>query len=214
MQFITEWVRNIIVFLLLATVLHMLLPNSKLQKYVKFIVSLLLIVLILTPIFKLLQTDIQEAISGFDQRKYVADGRVENLIDAKKKEIQASQRAYILEQMAVQMKNQVAKELESQYGVKFVDLHLTVPEDKQEIKSQQDIQGIVVTLAKTEQKKSETVEAVKKVEINTSTPYEANMDTQASKDIQQFLAQQWQLEEKKITVEEGGRGRTHERQQK
>ncbi|MDD1369118.1 stage III sporulation protein AF, partial [Bacillus sp. MHSD17] len=41
MQFVTEWIRNIIVFLLLATMLHLILPNSNLQKYVKFVVSLL-----------------------------------------------------------------------------------------------------------------------------------------------------------------------------
>ena len=37
-------------FLLLATMLHLILPNSNLQKYVKFVVSLLLVVLILTPL--------------------------------------------------------------------------------------------------------------------------------------------------------------------
>jgi stage III sporulation protein AF len=212
-QFISEWVRNIIVFLLLATVLHMLLPNSSLRKYVKFVVSLLLIVLILAPLFKFLQTDIQAAIAGFNQKKYAADGQVENLIDVKKKEIQASQRAYILEQMAVQMKKQVTKELESQYGVKVASLRITVPEDKQEIKSQQDIQGVIVTLEKMETKTSGTVEAVKKVEINTNTPYQSSVDNQTSKDVQQFLAQEWQLEEDKIKVEEGRGGRTNERQQ-
>ena len=63
-------------FLLLATMLHLILPNSNLQKYVKFVVSLLLVVLILTPLFKLLQTDVNEVIANFNEEKYVAEGSV------------------------------------------------------------------------------------------------------------------------------------------
>lgn len=53
--------------------LHLILPNSNLQKYVKFVVSLLLVVLILTPLFKLLQTDVNEVIANFNEEKYVAE---------------------------------------------------------------------------------------------------------------------------------------------
>lgn len=56
--------------------LHLILPNSNLQKYVKFVVSLLLVVLILTPLFKLLQTDVNEVIANFNEEKYVAEGSV------------------------------------------------------------------------------------------------------------------------------------------
>ncbi|UOY93956.1 stage III sporulation protein AF [Ectobacillus sp. JY-23] len=205
MAYITEWIRTIIVFLLLATVLHMLLPNSGLQKYVKFVVSLLLIVLILTPIFKLLRTDVQEVIAGFNTS--ASKKNIENVIDQKKKEIQASQRAYILEQMAVQMKKQVAKDLEDEYGVQVVDLRITAVS---EVKSPEDIQEISVTFKEADRKISGTVEAIKRVKIDTSTPHQQTVDKQATQDIQQFLAQEWQLEENKIIVQEGGRG--HERQ--
>lgn len=67
---------EILSFLLLATMLHLILPNSNLQKYVKFVVSLLLVVLILTPLFKLLQTDVNEVIANFNEEKYVAEGSV------------------------------------------------------------------------------------------------------------------------------------------
>ena len=117
MQFVTEWIRNIIVFLLLATMLHLILPNSNLQKYVKFVVSLLLVVLILTPLFKLLQTDVNEVIANFNEEKYVADGSVKNSIDSKKKEIQALTRAYSLEEMATKMKKDVGKEFEKKVWV-------------------------------------------------------------------------------------------------
>lgn len=209
LQFVVEWIRNIIVFLLLATMLHMLLPNSNLQKYVKFVVSLLLVVLILTPLFKLLQTDVQDVIANVSQDKYVANGLIENQIDTKKKEIQASQRAYILEQMAVQMKKQVGKELEEQYGMAVMSLQIKVPEEKKEVKSQQDIQSVVVTLQQKERNREGAIETIQKVEINSKEPRKTSEQNTA--EMKQFFSTKWQLEENKIKVQmEGGTGEANE----
>ncbi|MGG2064469.1 MULTISPECIES: stage III sporulation protein AF [unclassified Bacillus (in: firmicutes)] len=209
MQFVVEWIRNIIVFLLLATMLHMLLPNSKLQKYVKFVVSLLLVVLILTPLFKLLQTDIQDVIANVSQDKYVANGLVENQIDTKKKEIQASQRAYILEQMAVQMKKQIGKELEEKYGMAVMSLQIQVPEEKKEVKSQQDIQSVVVMLQKKDRNREGAIETIQKVEINSKEPRKTSEQNTA--EMKQFFSNKWQLEENKIKVQmEGGAEKANE----
>ncbi|MFI8706118.1 stage III sporulation protein AF [Bacillus sp. NPDC077411] len=209
MQFVVEWIRNIIVFLLLATMLHMLLPNSNLQKYVKFVVSLLLVVLILTPLFKLFQTDIQDVIANASQDKYMANGSIENKINEKKKEIQASQRAYILEQMAVQMKKQVGKELEKQYGMAVMSLQIKVPEDKKEVKSQQDIQSVVVTLQANERSRAGAIETIQKVDINSKEPRKTSEQNTA--EMKQFFSNKWQLEENKIKIQvEGGIGKVNE----
>ncbi|MEH6891344.1 stage III sporulation protein AF [Bacillus sp. JJ864] len=209
MQFVVEWIRNIIVFLLLATMLHMLLPNSNLQKYVKFVVSLLLVVLILTPLFKLFQTDIQDVIANVSQDKYIANGSIENKISEKKKEIQASQRAYILEQMAVQMKKQVGKELEEQYGMAVMSLQIKVPEGKKEVKSQQDIQSVVVSLQANERSQKGAIETIQKVEINAKEPQKTS--EQNTTEMKQFFSNKWQLEENKIKIQmEGGIGKVNE----
>ncbi|KEK26119.1 stage III sporulation protein AF [Bacillus gaemokensis] len=208
MQFITEWIRNIIVFLLLATMLHLILPNSNLQKYVKFVVSLLLVVLILTPLFKLLQTDVSEVIANFNEEKYVADGSIKNSIDDKKKEIQASQRAYILEQMAVQMKKEVEKELEKKYGMTVSTVKVIAAENKEEVKTTKDIQSVMVTLKEAESNKKDTIETVKQVEINTKEPWKTSEETNV--EMKQFFSNQWQLEGKQIQVQmEGGTGRVN-----
>ena len=65
MEFIKEWVTNIILFVLFATLIDMLLPTSKFQKYTKMVVGLLLLIsIILTPIFKLLSTDFEETFAA------------------------------------------------------------------------------------------------------------------------------------------------------
>ena len=64
MEFIKEWVTNIILFILFATVIDMVLPNSKFQKYTKMVAGLLLIAIILTPIFKLFTYDFEETMTA------------------------------------------------------------------------------------------------------------------------------------------------------
>lgn len=203
MQFVTEWIRNIIVFLLLATMLHLILPNSNLQKYVKFVVSLLLVVLILTPLFKLLQMDVNEVIANFNQEKYVADGSIKNSIDTKKKEIQALTRAYSLEEMAVKMKKEVGKEFEKKYGVTVSEIKIIAAETKEEVKAAKDIQSVIVTLKEAEVKKNDAIETVKPVEINTRAPRKTSEETNV--EMKQFFSSRWQLEDKQIQVQmEGG----------
>ena len=56
---------------------------------------------------------------------------MENLIEMKKKEIQASQHAYILETMAVQLKEDAKEELINQYGVKITNIDFLIDEQDQ-----------------------------------------------------------------------------------
>ena len=86
MEFITSWVTNIIVFVLLATVIDMLLPNSAMQKYAKMVIGLLLIAVIISPILKLFHSDfdglLKIATSSIDEK---TNHQVENLTELKKK---------------------------------------------------------------------------------------------------------------------------------
>src|SRR3954470_20100477 len=102
MDFLIEWVTNIILFILLATVIDMLLPNSSMQKYTKMVTGLLLIAIILTPIFKLISRDFETTLGSIPSLQTPGEKNMKNLIDSKKKEIQDSQHAYILKTMRVQ----------------------------------------------------------------------------------------------------------------
>lgn len=65
MSFLTEWITNIIVFILLAVVIDLLLPNSSMQKYAKMVISLLLIIVIINPIFKIFSADMNDVLNDF-----------------------------------------------------------------------------------------------------------------------------------------------------
>ncbi len=206
MEFIKEWITNIILFVLLATVIDMLLPNSNLQKYTKMVTGLLLIAVILTPIFKLISNDFEESmakISIWDSNK---SGNIENLIENKKTEIQSTQQAYILETMAVQLEKDAKEELMDQYGLTIAKIDFLLNEDDQQA-FPENLKKVIVKLEQPEST-AEAVAVVEPVDISTSNPLpskRANENEYA--DIASLLSQKWDIKEQTIEIEmvEGGK---------
>jgi stage III sporulation protein AF len=196
-SFLAGWVSNIIVFVLLATVIDMLLPNSALQKYAKMVIGLLLIAIIITPILGLFNKDFDEILSAatsvFEDQKKKDLG---NLTEMKKKEIQATQGAYILKQMAVDLQAEVEEELMVDYNMKISSIDVGVKNE--EDPGVDDLQNITISLEKAEGKENSEIEAVAKVDINTdssSTSNDANLDA-----VKRFLATSWSVDKEIIEI--------------
>ncbi|MBE4910455.1 stage III sporulation protein AF [Bacillus luteolus] len=205
MEFLADWITNIILFILLATVVEMLLPNSSMQKYVKMVVGLLLIVIILTPLFQLLTQDFEQTFASLRVSPQNNEKNIENLIEIKKKEIQASNRAYILEEMAVQMKTEVEEEMVQEYGLTVEKVLLFPKEESIEITSPDDLSSIEVVLSKLD-KDPNAVAVVKPVIIDTSKQTQIETNQPIVKEIASYLASIWGSNPEQIVVSvEGGK---------
>jgi stage III sporulation protein AF len=196
-SFFAGWVSNIIIFVLLATVIDMLLPNSALQKYAKMVIGLLLIAIIITPILGLFNKDFDDiltaATSEFEDQKKKDLG---NLTEMKKKEIQATQGAYILKQMAVDLQAEVEEELMADYNMRISSIDVGVKNEEEP--GVDDLQNITISLEKAEGKENSEIEAVAKVDINTDSPStsnDANLDA-----VKRFLATSWSVDEEIIEI--------------
>ncbi|MEH7386891.1 stage III sporulation protein AF [Bacillus sp. JJ1521] len=211
LSFIAEWITNIILFILLATIVDMLLPSSSMQKYVKMVTGLLLILIILTPLFSLFKSDLDQALLNMNLKPVQTEKNLENLIDLKKKEIQASQRAYALETVQVQIRNDIEEELvkkQSNLIVQDVKIHLSSEAYKNEAVTYDDIQSIEVLLSdKTAQPND--VPVIKTVEIDTSKqiePVHKEVDQTNIKAIRKSIASTLEIDSEKIVVTvEGGK---------
>jgi stage III sporulation protein AF len=196
-SFLAGWVSNIIIFVLLATVIDMLLPNSALQKYAKMVIGLLLIAIIITPILGLFNKDFDDiltaATSEFEDQKKKDLG---NLTEMKKKEIQATQGAYILKQMAVDLQAEVEEELMADYNMRISSIDVGVKNVEEP--GVDDLQNITISLEKAEGKENSEIEAVAKVDIDTDSPStsnDANLDA-----VKRFLATSWSVDEEIIEI--------------
>lgn len=209
MDFIKEWITNIILFVLLATVIDMLLPNSNLQKYIKMVTGLLLIAIILTPILKLVSKDFEEVLMAIPVIEASGEKNLENSIEMKKKEIQAFQHAYILEEMRVQLEKDTEEELMEQYGLEIVDVELQADEYDQRAFPEnfqlENLQKVVVKLRHMDEV-AEAVEVVKKVEINTEETLPSNQVNDETEKVASLIAQKLGVDANIIEVSvEGGK---------
>jgi len=205
LAFLTEWITNIIVFILLAVIIDLLLPNSTMQKYAKMVISLLLIIVIINPIFRIFTTDMNDVLEQFQVNNSAStETDIKNSMEFQKKEIQASQRAYILEQMAVQMKTMAEEELVQRYDVTIDRILLSESKQADQIHSQKDLTQIEVLLKENAEEtvEEEAIETVQPVTIDTTKELEA--DVEQSKinpnEVTAFLAEIWEVEEEKITL--------------
>ncbi|KPL59635.1 stage III sporulation protein AF [Rossellomorea vietnamensis] len=208
MSFLTDWITNIIIFVLLATVIDMLLPSSNMQKYAKIVTGLLLITIILTPLFKLMSTDFDEVMNSIDLNGPSQNKSMENEIEMKKKEIQASQRAYILEQMAVQMKQQAEKEMMDEHG-KVIEKVTIQADDVENLPD--SITEVSVIVKEKESEQDSTIETVRNVEIDTGSEARKKTSDEDTSQLASSLAEQWNLSQDKIIITvEGGTGEANE----
>ncbi|KMM37874.1 stage III sporulation protein AF [Guptibacillus hwajinpoensis] len=202
MGVLTGWVTNIIVLILLATVLELLLPNSSMQRYVKMVIGLMLMAVILSPVLTIFSKDFNTMLRSATLNDFDRSTQLENTIESKKSEIQASNAAYIEEQMAVQLKSQVEKELRERFNLQIsnIALHLTEEEGEKNI----DQIAVMVEEAARDQSVSE-IEAVSvsfQIEENELEDFDSTDST--SKKVAYFLADEWALYPKQVGVQVKG----------
>ncbi|RSK27801.1 stage III sporulation protein AF [Bacillus sp. HMF5848] len=198
MAFITDWIKNIILFILLATVMDMLLPKSSFQKYVKMVTGLLLLMVVFQPIMQLINRDFDDVITAITIPETKNDENIENLIEMKKKEIQASQHAYILEQMAVQMETDIQEELVQEYGLKVEDVILSVEENGSDLDLTN--QNVNVQVVVSEGRQENAVAVVKPITIDTNQPHEPIKNKEDYSPVLKFLSIKWGVDESKISI--------------
>ncbi|WLR49742.1 stage III sporulation protein AF [Bacillus tianshenii] len=208
MEYLSNWMTNIVLFILLAVVVDMLLPNSSMQNYAKMVIGLLLILLILTPILRFFSEDFESVLKSIEMSDFSQNEQLKNKIEEKKKEIQAGQRAYILDKTAVQMKENVQEELMNEYGYEIADIELQLADGTGDDWTTVDIQQIAVVLMKkaTDEVVDKQVEEVKIVQIDVQAKNEQPSAAEVTDytHIRSFLESRWGISDEKITISSEG----------
>jgi stage III sporulation protein AF len=197
MDFLKEWITNIILFVLLATVVDMLLPNSNMQKYTRMVTGLLLIAIILSPVLKILSSDFEASLASITELDSKDEKNIENSIEMKKKEIQASFDAYALEEVAVQLKKDVEEELMEQYDLEIASIDLSVDETSSAA-FPDNLQEISVTLR--ESTTRDVVEVVQMVDIDTNSPPPSHAEVEQSDELSSLLSEKWDVNKDAVDI--------------
>ncbi len=203
MDFLTDWITNILLFILLAVVVELLLPQTSLQKYVKMVIGLLLISIILNPIFKLFSSDLEDLLKNANVLfEKDVNTNIENSIENQKVDIQADQNAYILEQTAVQLVEMTEKELMDTFNYQFRNVELVVDENYRSYLQPEDVMENLLSIQVSLQEAAEEKPVVKQVDevrINLSEPYETEFKLDIEP-IARFLADKWEVDKELLAI--------------
>ncbi len=205
LEIVIQWVTQIIIFILLATVIDLLIPASSFKKYIKLVVGFILILILLKPIFFLFQIDVQHAleasISKLDRNSQQVES-MENLIESQKNEIEGTQDAYILEQMAVQLK-QIAKEpLKEGFQTEIKDIEFRFTHQGEN--TFENLDEVIVYLTESNNDGEGAVRVVDDVVIYSDSPNTSKEDKKLQ-EIEAVLNEVWEMDKKKLILQwEGG----------
>lgn len=120
MTLLSQWLKEIIFIILFAVFIELLLPNRSMERYVKFVISLLILLTLLSPIMKLFTDQTEKKIEvaltgGFDEE----DGNVQaetKKILAEGNELQKKREQEVMEWTGEEIARQMKEQLKNVTG--------------------------------------------------------------------------------------------------
>ncbi|CAI6062722.1 hypothetical protein PAECIP112173_01855 [Paenibacillus sp. JJ-100] len=155
MGWLSNWLQDLIMIVLLATFVDMLLPNRSMERYVKLVLSLLILLTLLSPITKLLRSDpVGELKRAMTAMEAPQDEQTLEKILAQGKRMQASEQKESLKWTAKELANAMKGQIEETTGVKVQSVDVQLVMKKQELDTEVAastelpvIQQVIVQLA-------------------------------------------------------------------
>src|SRR5699024_1244010 len=120
MSFVSEWVMQVIVFILLGTIVELLITNNAMKNYVNIVIDFLLLLVLVKPILYFFYSDVAYQFNRIE-RNIIQEEQMltetETLIENQKREIQAEQDAYIWNEVKLQLMKEANPILEERFSV-------------------------------------------------------------------------------------------------
>lgn len=218
-------VEKIILLVLLAAFLDLILPNTTLQRYVKMVMGLILLLTIISPVFSLFslsQEDLAFRLDRYQQElNKPASAEWKRITDKLLGQQNQQMTAYVQSQVASSVKASVKE----QYGVTVDDVTITVNQQNPEQPILERIELVVSDANKEEQKGQSTIEPIKPVqpvqpvEITIGKPIEMQPDPKADMaatahydnplyaQITNDVAKEWGLSKSQVVIKDESRER-------
>lgn len=152
MAYIGEWVKHIVLLILMATFLDLILPNSSMRKYVKLVVGFLLILLILSPILQLFKLDQDRLLLTIDQILEKKNRPLTLQMEQEQSRIKVGQDQAIIDEVIVKWSEEIKVGIEKDFDV--VVQHVTL--DLQRSGDQIDIHELTLQIKQIPKKESES----------------------------------------------------------
>lgn len=158
---LSGWLRDIVLIILVATFVDLLIPNNSLQRYVKVVVSLIILLTILSPVISFINEEraINQALEQVTSKKDGAQAL--NLILSNGAKLKGKIDKTSTQLAEQQMEKMMKEQLEKSLSLRVREVSVTIVEDLSEAPSIQQIQIVLYSDAGFEDQPPSTDQAVK-----------------------------------------------------
>ena len=205
-EFLSSWVKNLGIIIVIVSILEMLLPNNKTKKYIKIVFGVFIVFNIISPLIKEKEVF---SIENFDLNEFSNNFETSNNINENEAVNQETMDKRIGELYKKELEKDITKKLEDKgYKVKNIKASVTIG-SKEETK----IDKIEIDLEKEEKQNKETennnmenkiVEEIEKIKINIDSKENTKEETKEKsesstknlkkeeiKDVENFLIEEY-----------------------
>ncbi|RPF55660.1 stage III sporulation protein AF [Aquisalibacillus elongatus] len=199
MNFITDWVSQVVFFIFLATIISLLIPSTAHDKAIKLVFGLVIFLLFLYPLTELFNVNPNEFVNEWEASvENIVGEDLEDEINSKKNEIQASQHAYILEQLEQEVITLVEPDLEEEFGYAIQNLSINLEEGINLNDVQDPTQYIDSIAFQFNEKSDNHVEEIESITIPNKNETEKN--SQQDQEIKQQISSKLNLSSDQIKI--------------
>lgn len=124
--YLGEWIKHLVLIILVATFLDLLLPNNQMRRYITLVVGLIIIVMILSPILALLQVDHERMVKGIDQLLAYEGEQKAFSADEKAQQIQAFQDQAVLKEVERMWAEEIKDHLEQHFPLRVEEVKVAL----------------------------------------------------------------------------------------
>lgn len=208
MVFLASWIQELVLAVIMATFLDLILPNNTMQRYVRLVMGLIILVLILSPLLTLLQRDwsINTLLTGTQE---ATTDELESLphIEARADGLVEKQEQWVHETVQVHLEKGIKEGVEQRFALAVDHISVSLAEGGE----QPEVNEIELTVDP-DRKSSEEIERIKPVRIDVSREQQETASTQRvtpqsegtfsslTREVQDWVAREWNIDRDRIQV--------------
>ncbi|WP_139489328.1 stage III sporulation protein AF [Brevibacillus dissolubilis] len=225
MEWLILWLKKIILLVLLAAFLDLILPNTSLQRYVKMVMGLIILLTIISPAFAVFSISPDEMAAKISQYQF-DDSSVKQPEPFKWNDLAnrliAQQDTQMNDYVTRQMEKELRVMVQQNFGVELADVQISLNQPKEGVPpdpGQNPIQAITLTVSPQDEAATTTQESTQApikpiepvtIEINPDSsstdkepkaiPAQTQPTDPLHRQIADHIAREWQLSPSQIRV--------------
>lgn len=200
MESLINWIMQIIVFILLAVIVELFVPSSKIAKYVRLVIGLIFLLILLKPVFYLFQIDMERVVSE-KLSEYTSSNEertLDGLVAKQNEQLQRTKDTFILDEVTNRLKEQAEDVLNEQF-VTITHIDYVFTDESRDIQSLEQL--IIYVVPETETVQEDLV-VIDEIVIDLEEQKDFDHETNLS-EIKNALQDVWHLNDEEIIVKWG-----------